>query len=131
MHAHRRSRGHGPGAVFAASSGRPGRGSAQAGARGCVQRQGRERPRRRWRTGRAGVLRGRSGVQGGVSRWRARPGGAGGRTGRFTRVAEKKGRREWEREGEGKRKRKENGKKKKKERKREMERERERAGFAL
>jgi len=49
-----------------------------------------------------GALRGRSGVQGGVSRWRARPGGAGGRRGRVTRAAEKKGRREREREGEGK-----------------------------
>ena len=52
-----------------------------------------------------GALRGRSGVQGGVSRWRARPGGAGGRRGRVTRAAEKKGRRE--REGRrGKRKKK-------------------------
>ena len=60
-----------------------------------------------------GALRGRSGVQGGVSRWRARPGGAGGRRGRVTRAAEKKGRREREgRRGKRKkRKEKEKGKK--------------------
>jgi len=65
-----------------------------------------------------GALRGRSGVQGGVSRWRAWPGGAGGRRGRVTRAAEKKGRRE-----RGKEREKE--KKEKKMEKREMEGEKE------